>query len=596
MTPENKLNSFASEFEGRQPEIYRPLSVDVFFGDYKGAEERRSLVKKFETIFKKIEDPEMEIEEARNRDLVATNEVIDLYNNFSDFIGESLPNSRLILYFPFQLIPNLNETGNKPDDLIEAEKRFAEVYKESWIRLLFVSDVRADFCDGDILEPGLGNPEKVRKAAHLASEILRRGIILKEDIDMIIELNSTDELLCRNLNEGLVTTEGLIKNDRENIKSFNLEEFRNELKAVDEKYGFGLKRINFVSLEEKYKSISPDTEISKQRAVWLRKVERKEVFEKYAAEITDFDLIDSLIKTGEVDNILLALKAMFNRNEVDIRSESLIESIWQKRFEEFDETIITGVNCWYRKKIISAEYSQKLGIKLPDLSQIFPLDLEKSKNPEFKMFLDIVEEIKKDPILVKNIFPTVLLFGSMPKGYASIGSDIDIAVFFRPGIEFEDRDKIMSRLRTIRGLNNIGRICEIWTKEDEGKIKIKSIPGNLWGILGLEKIQFVFNGIWFGGSEETEKLRQDLMERYFNLSGLGDKKDSARYILLNELESDILQYRLMHKGYRKFYPDGVKPEIKKNRLINGNSTFWDPDFRRIATKLFLGRVFLPDLS
>lgn len=592
MNHEKNLNIFVPEFEGRQPEIYRPLGVDIFFGDYKGAEERRFLVKEIETIFKKIEDPEMEIEEARKQGLVTTSEIVDLYNNFSGFIGESLPNSRLILYLPFQLIPDLNGTGSKPDNLMAAEKKFAEVYRESWIRLLFVNDVRADFYNGDILEPGLGNPEKVRKAAHLASEILKKGIMSREDVDLIMGINSTDILLCKNLTEGLSTTEELVKN----TEGFNLEEFKNELKVVDEKYGFGLRRIDFVSLEEKYKTTNPDTEISKQRAAWLRKAERRDIFEKYAVQIIDFSLIENLINTGNEDNILLALKALFNQSEVDPRSKLIIESMWQKGFGQFDETIITGINCWYRKKIISSEYAQQLGIKLPDLSQIFPVDLEKSKNPEFKMFLNMVEEIKKDPVLMKNIFPTVLVFGSIAKGYSGMGSDVDMGIFFRPEVNFEDREKIISRLRTIRGLDNIGRICEIWTKKNENKLKVKSIPGNLWGILGPKKIQFVFNGIWFGQSEETEKLRQDLMESYFHLSSLGDKKESARYILLNELESDLLQYRLMHKGYRKFYPDRVKSEIKRNKLIDGNSTFWDPEFRRVATKLFLARVFLPDLS
>ena len=39
-----------------------------------------------------------------------------------------------------------------------------------------------------------------------------------------------------------------------------------------------------------------------------------------------------------------------------------------------------------------------------------------------------------------------------------------------------------------------------------------------------------------------------------------------------------------------------KQGTKNSDLIDWKSDYWDPGYRRIATKLFLSRVFLPDLS
>ena len=68
---------------------------------------------------------------------------------------------------------------------------------------------------------------------------------------------------------------------------------------------------------------------------------------------------------------------------------------------------------------------------------------------------------------------------------------------------------------------------------------------------------------------------------------------------LRQLELEALQYRLMHKGYSRFYPLNAMAETTKTQnsfLIDSESAFWDSGYRRLATKLFISRVFLPAIE
>jgi hypothetical protein len=69
----------------------------------------------------------------------------------------------------------------------------------------------------------------------------------------------------------------------------------------------------------------------------------------------------------------------------------------------------------------------------------------------------------------------------------------------------------------------------------------------------------------------------------------------ARMVWLGELERDVLQYRLMHKGYRRFFPPRGGIDRFRAQGLDPESVFWDSGYRRLATKLFVSRVFLPQL-
>jgi hypothetical protein len=57
------------------------------------------------------------------------------------------------------------------------------------------------------------------------------------------------------------------------------------------------------------------------------------------------------------------------------------------------------------------------------------------------------------------------------------------------------------------------------------------------------------------------------------------------------MERDTVLYRLLHKGYERYFP--IQSPYAGATAIDGDSAFYDPRFRRFATELYLGRVFLP---
>lgn len=62
------------------------------------------------------------------------------------------------------------------------------------------------------------------------------------------------------------------------------------------------------------------------------------------------------------------------------------------------------------------------------------------------------------------------------------------------------------------------------------------------------------------------------------------------------MEHSLIQYRLMHKGYKeKNLEQGGIDSVYKDE-IDGNSMFYDSGFRRMATKIYLEKVFLPQLK
>ena len=83
-----------------------------------------------------------------------------------------------------------------------------------------------------------------------------------------------------------------------------------------------------------------------------------------------------------------------------------------------------------------------------------------------------------------------------------------------------------------------------------------------------------------------------------NLPKLAKEKISSyiggdnQHMSLERLESDLLQYRLLHKGFSRFagnknYATGLYPEM------DGDCPFYDDSYRRIATMLYAKYVLIP---
>ena len=55
---------------------------------------------------------------------------------------------------------------------------------------------------------------------------------------------------------------------------------------------------------------------------------------------------------------------------------------------------------------------------------------------------------------------------------------------------------------------------------------------------------------------------------------------STRKVLIEEIERDLLQYRLLHRGYEKYY-------------VTSGPTFLDDGYRIMASRIYASHVYMP---
>lgn len=95
-----------------------------------------------------------------------------------------------------------------------------------------------------------------------------------------------------------------------------------------------------------------------------------------------------------------------------------------------------------------------------------------------------------------------------------------------------------------------------------------------------------FNSIWIGGDRVTNLLEvaMEKAEAYYSVPN--------RRMSIERLESDLLQYRLLHKGYQRF-TGSCNSLAKGYPDLDGDCPFYDEGYRKIATELFVKYVFIP---
>ena len=97
-----------------------------------------------------------------------------------------------------------------------------------------------------------------------------------------------------------------------------------------------------------------------------------------------------------------------------------------------------------------------------------------------------------------------------------------------------------------------------------------------------------FNSVWIGGKAITNL--DEIAEQAIDVYSYRMSKEERR-LCIERLESDLLQYRLLHKGFSRFvgkssYWTGCYPEI------DGDCPFYDDGYRRIATMLYAKYVYI----
>lgn len=550
---------------------------------------RRVLYNLLKRIFDQVSDPCISLYQATEKGLIDNSTVSGLWQGISNFLEQDENNTRILLYLPFELLPNLNLVS---DELSSSAQRLAGLYRNGWIQLLHETEPRANFVDGDVLEPGLGQPARVSKVGHLSPELLSRGIIDVNDILMILE--AVPDISSKSLAQGV-----MVANDRGLLVS---EDWDRVQEVISKRFG-SIGQL-FTGANKFMDSESPI--ISPARAAWLRKVYKEEM-ESKRADMLAQQLVDELIsvQAGEIGKVELMAVFIGGKKLLKqvpekvgsfvLRHEATIKNAWAAKDSSLKNIITDGLNHWARLGIIDAGFLEELGIKLVDLSSPFPFEIQELEE-DFTDLITASYKIGAHPYLSKILYPGFLVFGSRVKGYADFRADLDAAIFFRPGVDIKDRLEILKVFKNdISDTLNSDKFLEYWTAEKDGQLRFIRPVENTRIFVAEEEIHFSIGGSWIG-NEELALLRHRMLERYLDLSRFGDQKKHVRRQLLGQLELDILQYRLMHKGYRKLYPLVEREDTENSGLIDFKSDFWDPGYRRVATQLFLSRVFLPDLS
>lgn len=461
-----------------------PESVAKNEGFLEQVEKRKELVENLNEVFDRLSRSDISFQAATEEGLIAEDQVKKTYDSLTDLLESGDDYRRIILYLPFEMLPEKNWKPGK--ELKKSADGFRKSYMDAWHGLLQTHDVRANFVDGDVLETHLRQEDlpRVVKAAHLIPTLVQKGFMQAKDAVSLMN-ETEDPVLKQSIGEAL-----FVMADMGLIPESKLSKNLPAKKHVESSAIITEKRKKWLAEKEAQKSTQPLTEpiIGAQR-----------------------------------------LRGPFSQN---------LESMPQEISE------IQGM-------VRSAELS-------PELSQ--------------------------------SIYPAVLVFGSRVKGYGGPEADIDLAVFVKPGTNFEQRKKLQALLRQNFQHEKIGNeIVEFWLDQEDKQLNVHNFDSHDVTLGENSWTHVLFGGVWEGNPETIRQLREKLLVSYLS-------ENINRKIYLEELERDTLQYRLMHKGYGNFFPQCGGIHTEHSNQIDDESMFYDSGYRRLATRLFASRVFIPKIS
>ena len=535
--------------------------------------------------------------------------IISLYEGLSDFIIESEVNRRLILYLPFEIIPELGING--PDKFRQAILTFQTNYFDAWFKLLFKSEFRANFSNGDIWEEelGRGKSEMVCKAAHLIPVLLQKGIVSFGQITQL--LNEVTSLkLKSSITEALKAAAelGIITDYQSEITTppdlnYLIVDNQKDLSLL-------VAEATRLCLENKEDLIKRWSQILPSRIVWEEEFSRQEIIKKYAVILSNSLISNSLspavfakqIKNNsDLYSVLLAIYSLqLTVEKLDYYKQTRASFIadyfkaWLLQTQETDsvevkKAIESTVLRWFNAGIIDSNYLFAFDLQPVNLDE--GVSCDKMCSPlEIKELNDSISLIQKSSELSAYFYPVVLIYGSRVKGYGSKYADIDLAVFVRPEVDYNRQGEEVTLMlkRAFKQDKVDGKVLQFWLTGGDSHLSIKDIDGNHRFVAKNFYAHVLFDGAWFGSSAVIKELHAKLLSPY-----LFSKDFKFTEICLRELERYNLQFRLLHKGYANFFPErgGLK-----TKWIDADSVFYDRGYRHLASKIFIKKIFLPKLS
>ena len=588
--------------------------------------QRKELNERLENTIDCLPRPDMPLETAINQGYVTKRQATELYEFLSILLESGQDYRRLVLYLPFEFLSKAS-----------ASDRFKKAYMEAWKSLLSAHDVRANFVDGDVieLEKRVDDLPRVVKAAHLIPKLVENGLMEVKDAIALME-ESNDQILKNSIADTLPVLADMGFITEKEIKFMEKSEDRlignmariivsnMKMKAKEKQTKIISKTITFSSssiqkeLDDEFSRIDTQDygDITKKREIWLRQKKKQEVIEVFGKDISAAIIKDSLedktvksFLTFEADTLSQQVlvegirKAVESVGLTDLNKARLLFTkyreilltLWENNDPETNETLSKTFRRFRNLGIIDNKQLAQLNIDIPKLAGPFSENL-KSINEEMSDIQNMVASAESNPELSHLIYPTVLIFGSCLKGYGRQKADIDIGIFVKPGTSFNNRVRLQELLKENFTHKKIrGEIVEFWLEEKENQLKIIDFTESDVTLGKSYWAHILFGAAWKGNKDIMRELREKLLAPYMYDTGKVIHERDARSLYLEEIERDTLQYRLMHKGYERFFPPCGGIHTPHSDEIDGNSMFWDSGYRQLATKLFASRVFLPKI-
>ncbi len=609
-----------------------PKSITTSRVFWKQIKQRKVLLGRLNYVINCLPRPDMSLEAAIKQGHINEEQVARLYASLSDLLESDHEYRRLILYLPFEFLPT--RTWRPCEEiLLQASNRFKQTYMEAWKDLLFIQDVRANFLDGDVLEieQRVGDLPRVVKAAHLIPKLVEKGLMEVKDIVTLVEksydqtlrnsiadtlpvladlgfitekemklmekskdwlVNSMARIILANINAGNKQIKAV---PRTITFSFVREELTREFSRIDAaKYGnITEKRRKWLNQSKKQKAIEALAEIVSE--VIIENGIANESIEEFLNQETNIASIQVLIEGIQKAIEFMASTDLNRALEVYEQYQGTMLKLWENDNTQINEALLKTFRRLYRLRIIDDKQLARLNIAIPELAGPFSKNLELIKQ-EIHNIQEITALIESDPELSQLIYPIVLLFGSRLKGCGAQNADTDLGVFVRQGISFDNREKLQKLLGKIFTRETVrDKIVEFWLEEKGGILQVHNFNDPDVSLGESYWTHILFGSAWIGDEKIIYELIEKLLVPYLYDTGKIIHGLNARRLYLEELERDTLQYRLMHKGYEKFFPQFGGIKTLHSDEIDGKSMFWDSGYRQMATKLFISRVFLPKI-
>lgn len=589
--------------------------------------ERKILNERLDHIVAQLPRADVSLEDAIQQGNVTESQVADLYQSLSHLL-EDPDYQRMALYLPFEFLPR---QGWQPQDetLKNAKDHFSDAYMNSWERLLGFHDVRENFNVGDLVEAEQYEDDlpRVVKAAHLIPKLVEKGMM---DFESVIDrMERTDDTLLKHsiadtlpvlADMGLIQSQERERMERSgdefvsalagNMESLKTIPAREKLleeiasSAIQQKVQDRFSVID----QQSYKDITP------KREQWLRQEAKQKVVDQLADEIANA-LQENQIDSGVVTDILrsedytvatIGIEGLRKLLETTAQHDGALskqryaeyQNVLRDRWNTTPELRNTLVKTFRRLSnahVVDASQLTDLGIPLPKLEGPFSENLQYIQEQVTEVRV-MAASLASHPELSRLTYPVVLMNGSALKGYTESGADMDLSVFVRPDVDPSERDRVRALLKEIFPHEKVqGEVNDVWLEQNTDHLRLRSVETDQGKLDEVSEAQIILGAAWEGDASSASVLKKKLLPSFMIESGHTIHGQSARRLYLGEIERDVLQYRLMHKGYERLYPriGGLNAPHAEN--VDGESVFWDSGYRRLATQLFARRVFLPKI-